>query len=380
MAVSAHERDQLESWARGRNSTSRLAIRSAIVLEVAKGRSVAQVARSLRVHPATVERWCTRFLVNRLDGIRRQAPRSRARAEVPWRTVERILELSRQAPPADSGRWTTRSMARAVSVSHMFVHRVWERHRIRPTDPPTAQLVRLPPPPARTFVDIVGVFDGNGGRLAAFELTSAPTLISGFLANPIDVGSTGVSGGISLDQRESFSRYLVPLLGALGDEDPSTAPAPTPSPDLLIFLRSLDYQVPATSNLWLVSKGIRWDRASGLAAWLRQHPRFQLHEGSGPTRWEAELRRWAATRLPGRIHPASFPNVSSCHASIARRLSEGRDRILPFAWTPTFDSLRGWGPVHPDGGTPPSAEVVLRSPSDFPELSFSSKTRVTGGV
>jgi transposase-like protein len=346
-------------------------MRSAIVLEVAKGGTVAEVARSLNVHPATVERWCSRFLVNRLDGIRRQAPRSSTRMEVPWRTVERILELSRSAPPAPSNRWTTRLMAKEVSVSHMFVHRVWKSHRIRPTEPPS------PPPsdrtaePYRTYADIVGVYDGNGGRLAVFEIADRLSLPN-FLAAPIEVGSTGISGGVFSDRQEIFSRFFLPLLSVLeeGDKDRPASTQENFPHDLLIFLRTLEYQVPSSSNLWLVSDGLPLAGSGRLSAWLRMRPRFHLHPLSGMGSWEEEIRRWAAQTLPERLHPSSFPSVASCHASIARCLSEGRDRHRPFAWTLAFDSLRGWGPIGSPPTPPARPSETPRRPGALRDLSF----------
>ena len=371
VAVSAHERDQLESWVRGRNSTSRLAMRSAIVLEVAKGRTVAEVARSLNVHPATVERWCSRFLVNRLDGIRRQAPRSPSHMEGSWRTVERILELSRSPPPAPSGRWTTRRMAKEVSVSHMFVHRVWKSHRIRPNELPPSPSPRASTDLHRAFADIAGVYNGSEGRLAVFEVGDRLSLPS-FLSMPIEAGSGGLSGGVFSDRRETFSRFFLPMLRLLeeGREDrPAADPSASPH-DLFIFLRTIEYQTPASSSLWLVPDGLSRAGSDRISAWLRMRPRFHLQPDRGTGDWESEIRRWASEALPGRLHPSSFPNLASCHDSVARCLSEGRDRGRPFAWTPSFDSLRGWGPIDGRIRTPARPTGVGRRPREVSGLPY----------
>jgi len=261
-------------------------------------------------------------------------------------------------------------MARQVSVSHMFVHRIWKKHRVTPFSSPPPSALPAHAAPDRVFVDIVGVYHEPAGRLAVFEVAEASWVGSSFLVAPPETGPIGISGGLSVDRREVFARYLLPLLGAL-EAGRTEKPRPPSTHDLLIFLRALDYMIRPSSDLWIVSQGIPLGASRCLRDWLQQRPRFRVHSADGADGWEREIRRWASTRLPGQMHPSSFPNVSACHSSIARCLSEGRERFRPFAWTPTFDSLRGWGPGG-EGGSADSIVPIPRLPRGLEGLSFTS--------
>ncbi|EQD30614.1 transposase, partial [mine drainage metagenome] len=66
----------------------------------------------------------------RLEGIRGTAPRPHPRSPAYRERKERILQTTLHVLPPGGGRWSTRSLARALKVSHMLVHRVWQTHGI----------------------------------------------------------------------------------------------------------------------------------------------------------------------------------------------------------------------------------------------------------
>src|SRR5437763_14039084 len=69
VALTADERERLESWSRRRTSGQALAQRARIVLLCAEGLRTSEICRELRVHRNTVVRWRERFLAERLEGL-----------------------------------------------------------------------------------------------------------------------------------------------------------------------------------------------------------------------------------------------------------------------------------------------------------------------
>jgi len=67
--LSQDERRTLENWVKRRSTAPGLALRARVVLACAGGGSNVAVAARLGVNRKTVNRWRTRFLRERLDGL-----------------------------------------------------------------------------------------------------------------------------------------------------------------------------------------------------------------------------------------------------------------------------------------------------------------------
>jgi transposase len=126
LVVPPSVRQQLERWTRSSAIDRRLAVRARIVLLVASGRSDRQVARELDVSVRTVCLWRRRYEDGGLDAMARDKP---GRGRKPGRDpalVARVRELMTTARP-DGARWTSRSLAAALGMSHSTVHRILQR-------------------------------------------------------------------------------------------------------------------------------------------------------------------------------------------------------------------------------------------------------------
>lgn len=360
--LSAHERTQLEAWSSSDGGAERLAKRAQIVLQAERGLSNVEIGAALHVDPGTVAKWRQRFVINRLDAIRREAPRAGRSRKVPWSTVERILETSQSSPPAPGLRWTRRSLARQLSVSHMLVHRVWKAYRIEPGSSTVRDWGTGEPDP-RKFIDLVGVYYGREGGAAMFEVGVSPDVVRSYLLPDLPRSDLGISGGIHTDGRSIVMDHLIPLMQRLEEERRwPGGPSTSSTHDLLIFLRTMDYVTAPTSDIWIVLKRPDPKEADSLQAWLRQHPRFRVLSVSPSGSWPLEVRRWVQQWSRSRLHAESFRSSGACHASLARLLSTTEASTVPFAWAPTFDSLRGWGSHLPGGSL--TGEIYVTNPKN----------------
>lgn len=123
IVVTPEDREELVRWARGSTTPQRILIRSLIVLLASSGWSDSWIATEIGVTRRTVALWRLRYMHGGRGALLVDAP---GRGRKPGRNqdvVERIRILSHQ-PPDDGHRWTVRSLARAVGVSHATVHRV----------------------------------------------------------------------------------------------------------------------------------------------------------------------------------------------------------------------------------------------------------------
>src|SRR5438128_4904608 len=122
------QRSVLERWARGRRTPVRLMQRSRIVLLAAEGKMNKTIAAELKINPNTVVRWRSRFATAGLAGIEKDAPRGGRKATVRNGVARLILEKTTQERPANATHWSTRTLAAALKIDHLMVHRVWQAH------------------------------------------------------------------------------------------------------------------------------------------------------------------------------------------------------------------------------------------------------------
>ena len=118
------ERQSLTSLAHRSRSAPQLARRARIILACADGQATTGIAKRLRVSPTTVCKWRTRFLAERIEGLTDE-PRPGAPRRVTDEQVEQVVVRTLETTPQGVTHWSTRSMARAMGLSHMTVSRIW---------------------------------------------------------------------------------------------------------------------------------------------------------------------------------------------------------------------------------------------------------------
>ena len=124
------EAEELRRRARASTASVRDRRRSEIVLLSAQGLTQQQIAERLGTSRLQVNRWVGRFATDRLAGLR-DAP---GRGRKPWLVegaAQQVLERA-VTPPPDLGRWSCRTMARAVGISAASVQRLWAANDIKP--------------------------------------------------------------------------------------------------------------------------------------------------------------------------------------------------------------------------------------------------------
>ena len=121
--VGREDRNLLLSWARSRTLATRLVQRSRIVLLLAEGQRVRDVARALGVSESTVRLWRGRFHTHGPKGLLTDAPGRGRKPVLP----ESARDALRERDPASD--WmSVRQQARALGVSPATVSR-WRRRQ-----------------------------------------------------------------------------------------------------------------------------------------------------------------------------------------------------------------------------------------------------------
>ncbi len=327
IALAPEEQRVLERWATDSSHGARRARRSRIVLGAAQGRTNAEIAAELATSPETVARWRSRFRVNGLEGMEREAPRAGDPRRVPPSLVAQILDASTDVRATPPGGWSTRSLARALHVNHMLVHRVWRAHGLRDGRP------NEPPSETDPFasVDVVGMILTPELRAAVFSVLGTGGGPSPTPSGPGSFSEVSVAA-LAADPRAGPDIVLRRIRRLERIPRRRLAPAPSRVP-LLVFLRTLERKVPDPARLDIVVDR-RPDRIDPRTiAWLGAHPRFRLFAPTVGQSWsravEGWLHRWSLT--PGRFE--SFRSVTALEKAFggsSGRRGRGLDRL---AWS-----------------------------------------------
>src|ERR1700740_3699038 len=128
--LQSDEAEELRRRARASTVSVRARRRSEIVLLSGEGLTQQQIADRLGVSRLQVNRWVGRFATDRLAGLR-DAP---GRGRQPWLAGGAPPQMLAGAvtPPRARGRWSCRTMARAVGISAASVQRLWAANDIKP--------------------------------------------------------------------------------------------------------------------------------------------------------------------------------------------------------------------------------------------------------
>jgi transposase-like protein len=147
VVLSPEERTQLHRWSHRKAGGDFRALRARIVLGAASGLQDLEIGRSLGVSRLTAARWRRRFLSLRLRGIDQHSLPRIASSRIPEDRVRAIVRAAMARDPDLNRPWSTRSLARAMGVSHTTVRRVWESYRVRPVRFEVWPTPPHPPPP-----------------------------------------------------------------------------------------------------------------------------------------------------------------------------------------------------------------------------------------
>jgi len=321
--LSERQRSQLQAWSRGRSTPFRIVIRSWIVLLASSGKSNREICRILRTNPITVARWRSRFNLFGTDGIRTEAPHGGSPLplsdEVVRAIVRKTLEGSSRAR-----RWSSRSLAREMGVSHTTVERVWRRHELRPLRTQAHRLaIGLRPRPKLSA--LAGVYVNPPQRAVVFAF--------GERGAPVPAARPSRAVRASFRHAEPWIMDLIGGLDALERHELRSDSRRFVVAELVTFFRAIGERAGKDQRLLVLLESSTPELPVPLQRWLRRHPRIRVQACLGTDAWKRRLlelvHRTGETTGPA-AGPEGLPDFLDA-VGAWRRAREGAHG--PFAWS-----------------------------------------------
>jgi transposase/transposase-like protein len=337
LELSDEERETLTRWARRRNSSHGLAIRSRIVLGSAEGLTNVAVAARCGVEPHTVAKWRRRFLEQRLDGLV-DDPRPGRPARITTDQVEEVVVATLESTPLNATHWSRAKMAERSGLSKSTIGRIWKVFELKPH---RADGFKLSTDPffVEKVYDVVGLYlNPPESRRCAQHGRKVP----GSGAGPVPAGvPDDARHAGEADPRLRPARNHDPVRGAehrgrLGDLQPAPqAPGrrvqEVPGQDRFPGPRGLDVH--------LICDNYQTHKTPAVGNWLQAHPRFHMHFTPTYSSWLNQVERFFAFVTEDLLRRSDHRSVQALESDIRNWVKAWNENPEPFIWTKTAEQI-----------------------------------------
>jgi len=337
LILSDVERETLLRWSRRRKSAQALALRCRIVLACGDGATNTEVAAALGVAGATVGKWRSRFVVDRLDGLVDE-PRPGAPRTITDEQVEQVVVDTLESTPRDATHWSRTSMAGHSGLSKSTVGRIWKAFRLKPHRTETFTLSKDP-----FFIDkvrdVVGLYldpPEAAVVLCVDEKSQVQALDRSAPALPMMPGMperathTYIRNGVT---------SLFAALDVASGQVISSLHRRHRSTEFRKFLNKIDKQVPDHLDVHLIADNYATHKTDIIQNWLAAHPRFHMHFIPTSSSWLNEVERWFGELTTKLLQRGIHKSVQALEADIRNWIKIWNENPRPFVWTKTADEI-----------------------------------------
>ena len=338
LLLSPEERSVLRTWTRARSLPLRIVQRAQIVTMAAEGITNQDIAETLHISRPTVQLWRERFLALRVDGLQQDAPRPGRLPRLPEQKVRAVVEATLQTTPPGATHWSIRTMAKAQGISRMAVQRIWDRHGLKPHLTKTFKLSR-----DKHFVeklyDVVGLYLNPPDKalvLCVDEKSQIQALDRTQPGLPLKKGRCGT---MTHDYKRHGTTTLFAALSMLDGKVIGDCMPRHRHQEFIRFLKKIDGETPAGLDLHLIVDNYGTHKHPRVRAWMRRHPRFQLHFIPTSSSWLNMVERWFREITDKRIRRGCFKSVPELIAAIDDYLTCHNQTPRVFVWKASAENI-----------------------------------------
>lgn len=337
LVLSDDERATLERWVRRQKSAQRLVLRCRIVLLCASGISNLEVAAVLGVSPATVGKWRSRFIAERLDGLS-DDPRPGVPRTIGDDAVEAVIVKTLEEIPDDATHWSTRSMAKAVGISPASVGRIWSAFGLQPH---RAESFKLSTDPlfVEKVKDVVGLYLDPPERAVVLAVDEKSQIQALNRFQPVLPMLPGVPERRSHDYVRHGTTSLFAALDTMNGTVISALHQRHRAIEFKKFLERIDTEVPDELDVHLILDNYATHKTPAIKRWLLRHPRFHLHFTPTGSSWLNLVERWFSELTTKKIKRGAHLSVAQLERDIKTWIKIWNENPRPYVWVKTADEI-----------------------------------------
>ncbi|WP_331755598.1 IS630 family transposase [Streptomyces sp. NBC_01643] len=337
LVLSEAERAELTRWARRAKTAQFLALRAKIVLRCAEGGTNKEVAAELGIAHATVNRWRSRFITLRLDGLTDE-PRPGRPPSVLLDQVEDVLVATLESVPGKDTHWSRASMAKHSRLSKSTVGRIWKKFDLKPHLQDSFKLSTDPQFVAKV-VDVVGLYHHPPEKAVVFCVDEKSQIQALDRSQPV----LPMMPGMPERRTHDYYRHGITSLFAAFNIADGTVISELHRRHRAIefkkFLIRIDKAVPTALDVHLVCDNYATHNTPEIKTWLGKHPRFHVHFTPTGSSWMNQVEQWFGLLTDKLIRRGVHTSVKALEKDITAWIDTWNENPKPFTWTKTADEI-----------------------------------------
>src|SRR5207302_4388329 len=326
------DRATLEGWVADRNTPQKLVWRSRIVLLSADRVGKMAIVRAVGKCKRTVDRWQERYMARGLAGLQRDATRRGRKPPLAASVIERVVKMTLHEKPPAATHWSARTLARALSISHTSVQRIWNAHGLKPHLVKTFKLSN-----DKRFVekvrDVVGLYLDPPDKAQVLSVDEKCQFQALDRTQPGLPMKKGRAGTMTHDYKRNGTTTLFAALNVLDGTVIGRNMQRHRHQEFIRFLNTAEAQVPVRMAIHAVVDNYATHKHPKVQKWLAQPPRWTFHFTPTSASWLNAVEGFFATLTRRRLKRGVFRSVADLQAAINRFVEETNSDPKPFVWT-----------------------------------------------
>jgi transposase len=337
LVLSEAERAELTRWARRAKTAQFLALRARIVLRCADGGTNKEIAAELGIAHNTVNRWRSRFVRLRLDGLTDE-PRPGRPPSILLDRVEDVLTATLESTPDRDTHWSRASMAQYSGLSKSTVGRIWKKFDLKPHLQDAFKLSTDPQFVAKV-VDVVGLYHHPPEKAVVLCVDEKSQIQALDRSQPV----LPMMPGMPERRTHDYYRHGITSLFAAFNIADGTVISELHRRHRAVefkkFLTRIDKAVPIGLDVHLVCDNYATHNTAEIKTWLGKHSSFHVHFTPTGSSWMNQVERWFGLLTDKLIRRGVHTSVKALENDIRAWIEQWNQNPKPFTWTKTADEI-----------------------------------------